>query len=271
MLNSSDIPELGIGLRPDHHNEIFHDDQIADWYEIISENFMDSGGAPKANLEKLLDRFPVVMHSTTLALGSSDVIDFDYLKKLKRLARLTKTPWISDYLSWGRVPGAHYHDLLPLPFTQEVIDYVAERARIVQDYLEVPFALENISSYLEFNANEMSEWEFYSAVVEKADINMALGVSSVYISSRNHGFDPHEYIESIPFERVIQICLAPHAEKEEYGATSCDNTVWDLFAKVYPKTKRASTLLEWDNRNISFDQICLEVQKAKSLQKELVL
>ncbi|MFN4175244.1 MAG: DUF692 domain-containing protein, partial [Parachlamydiaceae bacterium] len=185
---------IGIGLRPDHYPTILTYWPTIDWFEIISENFMGDGGRPLAILDSICEKYPVVQHGVSLAIGSSDPLDFDYLKRLKQLARRTKTPWISDHLCWGKLEGAHYHDLLPLPYTKEVIDYVAERARIVQDFLELPFALENLSSYVAFNDDEMPEWEFYSAIVEKAGINMMLDVNNVYVSSRNHGFDPMEYI-----------------------------------------------------------------------------
>lgn len=269
---NQDIPNLGIGLglRIPHYEDIFRDQPDVDWFEIISENFMVEGGKPLENLYRILERYPVVQHGVALAIGSPDPLDFDYLKKLKDLARITKTPWISDHLSWGKLAGAHFHDLLPLPYTKEVIDYVAERARIVQDYLEVPFALENLSSYVAFKVDEMPEWDFYSSVVEQADIYMMLDVNNIYVSSRNHGFDPEDYIRNIPMERVLQIHLAGHTDKGDYVIDTHDDyvcdEVWDLYAKVYPQTGGVSTLLEWDDNFISFQQTWEEALKAKKFQ-----
>lgn len=269
------IPSLGIGigLRPVHYEEIFRDKPKIDWFEIISENYMVEGGAPLENLEKILEYYPVVQHGVTLAIGSPDPLDFDYLKRLKALAKITKTPWISDHLCWGRLPGAHYHDLLPLPYTKEVVNYVAERAKIVQDYLEVPFALENLSSYVGYKIDEMQEWEFYSAIVEKADICMMLDVNNIYVSSRNHGFDPKDYLNNIPVERVIQIHLAGHSDYGSYVLDTHDDfvrdEVWALYAELYPRTNKASTLLEWDDNFISFQQTWEEALKAKKFQKQL--
>jgi uncharacterized protein (UPF0276 family) len=269
------IPNLGIGigLRPCHYEDIFRDQPDIDWFEIISENFMVDGGKPLENLKKILDRYPVVQHGVTLAIGSPDPLDFAYLKRLKELTRLTKTPWLSDHLCWGRLPGAHYHDLLPLPYTKEVINYVAERARIVQDYLEIPFALENLSSYVAYNSDQMPEWEFYSAVVEKADIYMMLDVNNIYVSSRNHGFEPKKYYENIPLERVVQIHLAGHSDYNDYVLDTHDdyvrNEVWDIYAEVWPRTNGVSTLLEWDDNFISFQQTWEEALKAKKFQKDI--
>lgn len=269
---AKDLPKLGIGvgLRIPHYEDIFRNKPAIDWFEIISENFMVDGGKPIEHLDRILESYPVVQHGVSLAIGSPDPIDFDYLKKLKQLARKTKTPWISDHLCWGRLPGANFHDLLPLPYTKEVIDYVAERARIVQDYLELPFALENLSSYVSFQADEMTEWDFYSAVVEKADVLMMLDVNNIYVSSRNHGFEPKDYFNNIPLERVMQIHLAGHSDYNAYVLDTHDNyvrdEVWAIYAEVWPRTYNASTLLEWDDNFVSFQQTWDEALKAKKFQ-----
>ncbi len=268
------IPNLGIGigLRIPHYEEIFRDKPPIDWFEIISENFMVDGGKPLEHLDLILENYPVVMHGVTLSIGSAAELDWDYLKKLKALARKTKTPWVSDHLCWGKLPGAHYHDLLPLPYTKEVINYVANRARIVQDFLEVPFALENLSSYVAYQADQMTEWDFYSAIVEKADIYMMLDVNNIYVSSRNHGFEPHEYYRNLPLERVLQIHLAGHSDYGDYVLDTHDNyvcdEVWKIYGEVYPKTRGVSTLLEWDDNFISLTKTIEEAQKAKQYQKE---
>lgn len=272
---AKDLPRLGIGLglRIPHYEAIFRDKPPVDWFEIISENFMVDGGKPLENLDKIMEHYPVVQHGVSLAIGSPDPLDYDYLKQLKALTRKTKTPWVSDHLCWGRLAGAHYHDLLPLPYTQEVIDYVAERARIVQDYLELPFALENLSSYVAYKADQMPEWEFYSAVVEKADILMMLDVNNIYVSSRNHGFEPRDYYSRIPMQRVVQIHLAGHTDHGDYVLDTHDNyvrdEVWKLYGEIYPLTFGASTLLEWDDNFLTFEETWAEACKAKAYQNLL--
>lgn len=271
----STIPNLGIGvgLRVPHYDAIFRDQPDIDWFEIISENFMVDEGKPLENLARIVERYPVVQHGVSLAIGSPEPLNFDYLKRLKKLARFTKTPWISDHLCWGRLPGANFHDLLPLPYTKEVIDYVAERARIVQDFLELPFALENLSSYVAFKADAMPEWDFYTAVVEKADIHMMLDVNNIYVSSRNHGFDPQDYYKNIPMDRVLQIHLAGHTDcgthvLDTHNNYVCD-AVWKLYGEIYPLTNGVSTLLEWDENFLSFEDTWKEALKAKQYQKSL--
>lgn len=274
-MKKAHIPNLGIGigLRIPHYDDIFKLKPEIDWFEIISENFMVEGGKPLENLYKILEHYPVVQHGVSLAIGSPDPLNYDYLKKLKALTKITKTPWISDHLCWGKLPHAHYHDLLPLPYTKEVIDYVAERAKIVQDYLELPFALENLSSYVSFQQDQMTEWEFYSAVVEKANIYMMLDVNNIYVSSRNHGFDPMDYINNIPIERVLQFHLAGHTDYNTHVLDTHDHyvceEVWKLYGLIYPKTQGVSTLLEWDDKFISFQDTWNEALKAKKYQNSL--
>lgn len=268
---------IGIGLRIPHYEDIFNLQPDIDWFEIISENFMVDGGSQLENLERIVDRYPIVQHGVSLAIGSAAPLDFDYLKKLKNLTKKTKTPWVSDHLCWGHLPGAHYHELLPLPYTKEVIEYVSERARIVQDYLELPFALENLSSYVTFAQDQMPEWDFYAAIVEKANIFMMLDVNNIYVSSRNHGFDPKVYYENIPLEKVIQIHLAGHQDHGDYVLDTHDNwvcdNVWQLYAEVYAKIYSihggVSTLLEWDDKLPPLKETWEEALKAKKFQQDI--
>jgi len=264
---------IGIGLRPAHYEEIFATLPKIDWFEIISENFMVEGGRPLAILEKILEHYPVVQHGVNLCIGSTEPLDWDYLKRLKKLTKITKTPWLSDHLCWGRLAGAHYHDLLPLPYTQEALTLVSERARIVQDFLEIPFALENLSSYVTFKESEMSEWDFYREIVERAEIYMMLDVNNIYVSSQNHGFNPFEYLEAMPKERILQIHLAGHTNQGSYLLDTHDNyvcdQVWELYAHIYQQIGGVSTLLEWDENYLSFDATWKEALKAKQFQKSL--
>lgn len=274
FLDAKGLPDLGIGigLRIPHYEYIFENWPAIDWFEIISENFMQ-GGRPLEILDKVKERYPVVLHGVSLSIGSPAPLDWDYLKSLKRLVKRTKTPWVSDHLSWGRLEKAHYHDLLPLPYTEEVARFVAHRARQVQDFLEVPFALENVSSYAGFCSSEMPEWEFYRYVAEEADIAMMLDVNNVFVSSVNHQFDPYAYLEHLPMERVLQIHLAGHTVTPTHLIDTHDNTVrnevWELYRYVMEKRGRVSTLLEWDDHFLSFEETWQEALKAKEYQKAL--
>jgi uncharacterized protein (UPF0276 family) len=272
----SHLPRLGIGVgfRPVHFDTIKEENPQVDWFELITEHFLSRSKRSEAMLAFLKERYPLVLHGVSLAIGSSTPLDFDYLKKVKELAKEVKAPWISDHLSWGKIAGAHFHDLLPLPHNQEVLEYVAERARIVQDFLEVPFALENLSSYLAFQENEIPEWEFYRQVVEKSGTYMMLDVNNIYVSSKNLNFSVDDYLKDLPYERVVQIHLAGHSYHGDRVIDTHDtpvcNPVWELYRKVWPKANKASTLLEWDDHFLSFEETWNEALKAKAFQQEIV-
>ena len=271
----NDIPNLGIGigLRVEHYNEILTQKPELGFFEIISENFMVEAGAPLTNLQKFLDNYTLVQHGVSLSIASAEQLDFEYLKKLKKLTDMTNTPWVSDHLCWTRAHTHHYHDLLPLPYTTEYAKFIAEKARIVQDYLERPFALENLSSYVTFKESQMTEWEFYSEVVQRGGIHMMLDINNVYVSSVNHDFDPMDYFKNLPYDKVIQVHLAGHSVQENgiildtHDDYVCDE-VWKLYSYVHQQTGGVSTLLEWDDNFISLEDTIKEAKKALLYQKE---
>src|SRR3954471_19512874 len=153
---------LGVGLRTQHFPHILKEQPKVDWFEIISENFMDSAGRPRYVLEQVGERYPVVMHGVSLSIGSSDPLDRDYLVRLKRLADAVGARWVSDHVCWTGVAGINAHDLLPIPINEETLEHVVGRIRIVQEILERPLVLENPSSYITFANSTMPEWEFLS-------------------------------------------------------------------------------------------------------------
>jgi uncharacterized protein (UPF0276 family) len=207
-------------------------------------------------------------------LGSTDPLDREHMRKLKRLVKRTNTPWLSDHLCWGSIDGSYSHDLLPLPYTFEAAEHVAQRIREVRDYLEVPVLVENVSSYAEFHDSEMTEWEFLTEVVEKADAGILLDVNNIYVSSQNHGFDAYDYLDQIPHQRVGQIHIAGHSKFEKYILDTHDHPVLDPVWKMYAHAIRAigptATLLEWDDRIPTFEEVHNEALKAGRFCQELV-
>lgn len=234
---------------------------------------MVDGGPPLDNLRRILERYTVVQHGVSLSIASAEPLDFDYLKRLKALLAITNAPWVSDHLCWSTENSHNYHDLLPFPYTTENASFIAEKARIVQDYLERPFALENLSSYVSFNTSQMPEWEFYASVVEQAGVYMMLDVNNVYVSSINHDYDPLEYLKFLPVDRVIQTHVAGHTELP--NGTILDThddhvkkEVWELYRWVDEKTGGVSTILEWDNHFLSFEDTLKEAMIARSYRRE---
>jgi hypothetical protein len=268
------VPDLGVGvgLRVPHYRHILAHRPKVDYFEIISENFMVDGGRPIYHLEQVLESYRLVQHGVSLGIGGPGAPDRDYLVRLKALVKKVNPPWVSDHFCWCGVPGVELHDLLPLPYTWEAVRLVSERARIVQDFLEVPFALENTSSYLAYTSSVMPEWEFVSEIAERADIGLLFDVNNVYVSAKNHGFDPYEFVRSVPHDRIVQIHLAGHTDVGAYIIDTHDghviDPVWDLYRETIRLAGPVSTLIEWDDRIPGFDVLMAEAQRARHARNE---
>ncbi len=264
----------GLGLRPDYYETILSEKPEIDWFEIISENYMVEGGKALYYLDKIRADYPVVMHGVSLSIGGTDPLDQEYLRRLKQLAATTEPEWISDHLCWTQHSSHNFHDLLPLPYTEEAINHVATRIQQVQDYLGRQILLENVSSYLNYIDSELTEWDFFSAVVEKADCLMLFDVNNVYVSAVNHGFDPLEYLNSVPSERVRQFHLAGHKNYGHYVIDTHDHPVvepvWDLYEKALARFGPVSTLIERDDRMPPLAELMAELQRARATGNQSV-
>lgn len=259
---------FGVGLRSTHFPHLLQERPAVDWLEIISENYMDSRGRPRYVLDQLAERYPIVMHGVSLSIGSTDPLNFDYLRRLKRLANEVRANWVSDHLCWTGVAGINAHDLLPIPLNEATLRHVVDRVRVVQEMLERPLVLENPSSYVTFASSTMSEWEFLSRMAEEADCGLLLDVNNVYVSAINHDFDPADYIRGVPHERVVQFHLAGHANCGTHLIDTHDNhvidPVWSLYRLAHESTGGAATLLEWDANIPAFELVHHEVLKAQA-------
>jgi len=266
-------PDLGfgLGLRTVHFDHILNHLPEVDWFEIISENFMDSRGRPRYVLDQIADHYPIVMHGVSLSIGSTDPLDFEYLGKLKALAAATRAMWVSDHLCWTGVASLNSHDLLPMPLTEEALQHVTERVHTVQDALERPFVFENPSTYAGFTGSTMTEWEFLIRLTENTGCGLLLDVNNVYVSSVNHDFDPAEYIDAVPAERVVQIHLAGHTDCRTHLIDTHDHPVtepvWNLYRRAISRCGPVSTLLEWDAAIPPFPELHAEVLKSKAQLK----
>jgi uncharacterized protein (UPF0276 family) len=263
----------GIGLRPRHYARMLEARPPADWVEVISENFMGRGGRPVAVLEKVRRDVPVVLHGVSLSIGSTDPLSRPYLASLKTLAERIQPAWVSDHLCWGSRGGHYVHDLLPLPYTEEALAHVVARVGTVQDVLGRRILLENPSSYVAFRDSTFTEWEFLAEIARRADCGLLLDINNVYVSARNHGFDPLEYLDAIPGDRVGQLHLAGHSDKGRYLLDTHDNPVpdpvWDLYREVVRRYGRVSTLVEWDDRVPELEVLAAESRKAAAIEDEV--
>jgi uncharacterized protein len=274
MMKSTDRPPLprlgfGLGLRTDHYEAIFTEPPRVDWFEAISENYMVGGGRPLRWLERVRERYPVVLHGVSLSIGSSDPLDSAYLIELKALAERIQPAWISDHLCWTGVAGRNMHDLLPLPHTEEAVRHVAGRVRQVQDFLGRRILLENVSTYADFTASALPEWEFLRAVTEEADCLLLLDVNNIYVNSQNHGFDPLDYLRAVPAQRVQQIHLAGHSRNGELLIDTHDHpvpeAVWALYAEALRRFGPVATMIERDDRIPPLAELVAELDRARGI------
>ena len=260
---------FGLGLRTPHYEAVLNESHAVDWLEVITENYLVPGGKPLHYLERIRDRFPLVMHGVSLSIGSTDPVDLNYLADVRALAARIEPHWISDHLCWTGVDGRNLHDLLPLPYTEEALASVVARVGQIQDALGRQILLENVSSYLEFHESEMSEWEFLCEVAERADCAILLDINNIYVSSVNHGFDALAYLRSMPKDRVRQLHLAGHSDLGGHLIDTHDHPivepVWNLYRAAVAQFGAVPTMIERDDNIPPLGELVAELQIARDL------
>jgi len=259
---------FGLGLRPAYFESVLAESPEVDWFEITSENFMVAGGKPRHYLERIRARYPLVMHGVSLSIGSVDPLDYDYLRGLRQLARDIEPAWISDHLCWTGVDGINSHDLLPLAYDEEAIAHVVGRVQEVQDFLGREILLENLSTYVEFSNSAMPEWEFIAQIARRSGCRILLDVNNIQVSARNHGFNPLDYIDGIPGDRVWQIHLAGHSDYGDYCIDTHDHAVpaevWSLYESSIRRFGAISTMIERDDDFPPLAELLDELTSARS-------
>ncbi|MEH6357610.1 MAG: DUF692 domain-containing protein [Pseudomonadales bacterium] len=265
---------FGLGLRTDYYQEILDTKPNVDWFEILTENYMVDGGKPRYYLDKIRADYPVVMHGVSMSIGGTDPLDYDYLKQLKALSAHVEPEWISDHLCWTGQGQVNLHDLMPLPYTEEAIGHVAGRIREVQDYLGRQLLIENVSSYVTYQQDEMSEWDFINAVTEAADCHILLDINNIYVSARNHGFDAMDYLNAMPVDRVRQFHLAGHTDYGSYVIDTHDqpvpDPVWELSTKAFERFGAVSAMIERDDNMPPFADLMAELEQLRCIAGQVV-
>jgi uncharacterized protein (UPF0276 family) len=260
---------FGLGLRPEHYEEIAASPGRVDWFEALSENYMVPGGNPLAWLERIRRDYPVALHGVSLSIGSIDPLDRRYLDELKALVDRVQPMWVSDHLCFTGLRGTNMHDLLPLPYTEEALDHVAGRVRAVQDHLGRRLVLENVSSYITYAASELSEWEFIAELARCADCDILLDVNNVYVSAFNHDFDAHAFLRAMPRERVRQFHLAGHTHKGSHIIDTHDHPivddVWSLYEEALRLFPGVPTMIERDADIPPYAELLSELDIARRL------
>ncbi len=258
---------VGLGLRPELYRQLDERAMRVDFFEAIAENFLDEGSLARQRLRKIREHYPVVVHGVGLNLLGTDPLDLEHLARLRALIREIESPYFTDHLCWTSHHGVRHHDLLPTPYTSELVGYAADRAAFVQDYLGVPFGIENLSSYVSFTDSTMSECEFYVRVAETADVGMLLDVNNVFVSAVNHGFSAREYLRAVPLERVLELHLAGHQTLasgllHDTHDRPIRDEVWQLYAETYRRRPGLLTLIEWDADIPSLEELERELDRA---------
>jgi uncharacterized protein (UPF0276 family) len=268
-------PQLGfgIGLRREHYETILAGAGGADWFEAISENYMETGGRPLRVLEQVRGYGPVALHGVGLSIGGTDPLDRRYLRMLRRLIDHIEPALVTDHLCWTGVRGRSLFDLLPIPYTDESLAHVVARVGAVQHELGRRICLENPSTYLAYRHSTIHEWDFLAAVAETADCGILLDVNNVYVSSVNLGFDAIQYLDAMPAGRVAQIHLAGFTDCGSYlfdtHSAPVSDAVWALYAHALRRCGRVSTLVEWDADIPTFERVVAEATHARRLVEQI--
>lgn len=264
---------FGLGLRASHYTDFVAAPQRVDWLEIISENYMVQGGKPLAMLDRIRADYPVAMHGVSMSIGSTAPLDKDYLAALAGFARRIEPLWVSDHLCWTGVHGVNLHDLFPLPYTEEALDHVVERIGQVQDRLGRRLVIENVSSYISYADSVMTEWEFLAELAQRADCLLLLDINNVYVSSRNHGFDPYAFLAGIPADRVQQFHLAGHTDSGDVVIDTHDapvaDAVFDLYVAACHRFGEVSVMIERDDAIPALAELITELDRVRNLASQV--
>lgn len=265
-------PDLGfgLGLRPQHYLDILDGPKPnIDWFEALSENYMIEGGRPLAMLERIRERWPVVLHGVSMSIASTAPADMDYLARLKALATRFEPQWVSDHLCWTGVHGYNMHDLLPIPYTRDALDHVCDRIDLVQNYLGRPIGMENVSTYVAFKQSEMTEWDFISEMTKRTGCWLIFDVNNVYVSTFNHDWDAMTFLNGIPADRVIQFHLAGHEHNMTHIVDTHDHDVteevWDLYAHAVDRFGPVATMIERDDHIPPLADLLVELDTARRI------
>jgi uncharacterized protein (UPF0276 family) len=263
--------QVGIGLRAQHHREVLERLPQIGWFEAHTENYFADGGAHVDALCAVRERYPVSLHGVGLSLGSSDPLDLEHLKRVRRAVRRFQPALVSEHLSWSSVEGRFANDLLPLPYTEEALRTVSEHIAQAQDFLGRRILIENVSSYLEFSCSTWSEWDFVAAVAAESDCGILLDLNNIYVAARNHGFDPLHYVRRMDPRRIGELHLAGHSRQtlggrelliDTHGAPVCA-AVWDLYRAALEILGPRPTLIEWDTGIPALEVLLQEADRAR--------
>lgn len=264
---SEKIPTgAGIGLRGQHIPEVIQKLPEVPWFEILADNHLAEGGLIPRQLAAVRSSYPVTFHCVGMSIAGVDPLDMAYLEKIRNLAEKFEPAWVSDHLCFSQYGDHQYHDLLPFPYTEQTLHRIGERVMKIQDYLDRPLVIENVSTYLQYRESTISEAEFLKALSDKTGSEILLDINNAYVNEINHGIDASEFILSLPADKIREIHLAGYEDRGEYLIDAhnnrVSNAVWDLYSFFVQQCGGRPTLIEWDNNIPSFDVLSQEAQHA---------
>jgi uncharacterized protein len=264
----------GVGLKPEHVDEILRDRPELGFFEIHAENYMGAGGPPHRRLEAIRAIYPLSLHGVGLSIGSPRPLDGEHLGRLATLAKRYQPGLVSEHLAWSSHGSEYLNDLLPLPYTSQTLATVCEHVDQVQEALARRILLENPSTYVIFRESTIAETEFVREIAKRTGCGLLLDVSNVLVSATNHGFDPRAYLDAFPLDSVGEIHLAGFAEAEDDSGhlllidahdSPVRDPVWDLYREVIARRGPLPTLIEWDNDVPQWGVLLDEARRADAI------
>ena len=265
-MSESQISGAGIGLRSQHINQVLVEKPDIAWFEILADNHLAVGGMIPAQLTAIRECYELTFHCVGMSIAGTDSLDLNYLNNIKQLAQRIEPAWISDHLCFTQFGEHQLHDLLPFPYTDESLNHVCHRVHKIQEFLKRPLLIENVSSYLQFEASSMNEAEFLSQLVKRTDCELLLDINNAYVNEVNHDLTVNDFINEIPLKSVREIHLAGYQDKGEYLIDAHNNKVsdevWNHYTKIINMIESKATLIEWDNDIPELDVLLEEAQHA---------
>ncbi|MCB1476216.1 MAG: DUF692 domain-containing protein [Rhodobiaceae bacterium] len=268
----------GVGLKPDHYQEIAESTPDIGWFEVHPENYMGAGGPPHHFLERIRGDYPLSLHGVGLSIGSDGPLDKDHLARLAVLVKRYEPGLFSEHLAWSTHESMYLNDLLPVPYTRAAQDRICEHVDEVQAAIKRPMLLENPSTYVRFAGSEMDEVEFLEGIARQSGCGLLLDVNNVYVSATNHAYDAHGYIDRFPVDLVGEIHLGGHSRDEDdageplliddHGSAVAD-PVWALYAHAIGRAGAVPTLIEWDNDIPAWPVLQDEAAAAEALMRRM--
>ena len=269
MAKSIPVHGVGVGLRESHFGYILQNKPAVNWFEALADNYFHCHSIPFENLQRVRAIYPITLHSVGLAIASHEPLNQTYLLQYRALIDQIKPAMISDHLSWSSHGNYHAHELLPVRLTQKNLIHIAQRIDEIQQQLGMPLSIENPSTYLMYQDNEMPEYTFLNQLAEKTQCRILLDINNVYVNSVNHNYDPTTYLDNIAMEYVAQFHLGGHSVHEDYlvddhGAHVTDD-VWALYDKTLSRRCDIPTIIEWDTNVPPFPVLLEEVSRAEAI------